>query len=412
MFPNMRLLMGGVVVLLLVFSACLDPLKNPESKEYWFDKGVQLMDEGQYDKAINAFDRVLEIDPTVYTAWHNKGVILSREGSYNESLVCFNKAIELNSHDKTTWFNKGKSLDKLGREEDALEAYDRALDLDSYFYDALYDKGRILLELGRYNEAYEAYEKASKIKPKDKSVLAYKGVVLANLGRYNESIKALNTALEIDPHYDRAWCNKGIILTESGNIPDAINTFNTALEINPKNHCVWNKRMRLLYQLKQVQIVNYKFYENYSIEIPLGWWMFDEDMIERTAIFEESYFVNHFHGGDEEGPTFVSVLAVMKEETQDLHNNAQMYIDSLKDYRKNQSIDVIINNVNKTSIDRNDALIEEHTEILEKNERYGISALINCSLNNTLVFLCQSENKDKFIQYKPTIYYIINSIEC
>jgi len=355
----------------------------------------------------------LEIDPTIYTAWNNKGVIFSKMGRYNNSLSAFDKAIELNPKYKIAWFSKGEQLAEIGKIEGALEAYNTALEIDPDYFDALYDKGKLLLDLDRYDEAFEVYEKASKIRPKDKSIWAYKGVALGGMGRYNESISAFDTALELDYYFDSAWCNKGITLVHSGDISNALDVFNKALEVNPKNACAWNKRLGVVHKLTEYTSLEYRFYENYSINIPVSWWMIEETDEIKEFIKKDSFFSTSFHGGDEDGTAIIVSLSVMKEEPQDLHENAQMYVDAHRDYTKEEGIELIFNEVNKTIIAGNDVLIEEYAHILENNrERYGIIALVHCSSDKLLMLMCNMENHEKFQKYKPTIHYVINSVEC
>lgn len=86
-----------------------------------------LMD---YDRAIKAYDSVIEKDPTNAKAWIGKATALSRLGRYNESLKSYENYIELNKADSSAWRDKAKILKALGRDAEAEVAIARAHDLE------------------------------------------------------------------------------------------------------------------------------------------------------------------------------------------------------------------------------------------------------------------------------------------
>ena len=71
-----------------------------EESRDWFEQGVTLFEKGKYSRAIAAFDRALEINPSMYEAWNNRGLSLIHTEDYPEALISFNKVLSLNpSHE-------------------------------------------------------------------------------------------------------------------------------------------------------------------------------------------------------------------------------------------------------------------------------------------------------------------------
>ncbi|RLI95338.1 MAG: hypothetical protein DRO92_01970 [Candidatus Altiarchaeales archaeon] len=50
----------------------------------------------KFKEELEAYNKALEINPTLDRAWYNKGIALYQLGRYNESIEAFNKAIEIN----------------------------------------------------------------------------------------------------------------------------------------------------------------------------------------------------------------------------------------------------------------------------------------------------------------------------
>lgn len=101
--------------------------KDTSPKDY-YDTGIILYNLGQYERAIEAFDKVLELEPNDFTAYSNKGLCLNNLSKYDEAIKAYNEAIKLNPNNSGAYYNKGLFLAKIGQYNLALEAYNKALE--------------------------------------------------------------------------------------------------------------------------------------------------------------------------------------------------------------------------------------------------------------------------------------------
>ena len=113
------------------------------------------------EKILELLDQSLEKDPTNSTSWMAKAEILAGMDRLDEAVQACDKVIEINS----SWVGyaaetKGYLLEGLGRNEDALQAYDMAIELNPEKGGLWYSKGGVLKTLGRNSEADEAFAKA------------------------------------------------------------------------------------------------------------------------------------------------------------------------------------------------------------------------------------------------------------
>ena len=198
-------------------------------------EGSLLLSKERYENALEAFDKVLGINPKNELALKGKGDALESLDRYDEALEAFNKALEIDPTDAYALSGKGIALVNLNRYEEALEAYNKALEIDPNDSYTLANKGEVLLNIDRFEEALEILNESIKIDPKDHRALANKGLALFNLNRENVALEAFNKALEIDPNCDYTLYYKGITLAFRGKSVEALDTFNRALEINPNN---------------------------------------------------------------------------------------------------------------------------------------------------------------------------------
>ena len=96
----------------------------PEYAIVWNDRAWLLLTLGDYEEAVNDADwgiRLLNRD--LASTLDTKGVALVGLGEYEQALECFDRAIELEPLIAEIWFHKGDALMGLGRDDDAEAAY-------------------------------------------------------------------------------------------------------------------------------------------------------------------------------------------------------------------------------------------------------------------------------------------------
>ena len=86
-------------------------------------KALFLIELGSYETAIDAFNKLIELNPQNASAWYGKGLVLNELGSYETAIDALNKSIELNPQNGHTWYEKSRSLKLLGRAADAKAAF-------------------------------------------------------------------------------------------------------------------------------------------------------------------------------------------------------------------------------------------------------------------------------------------------
>ena len=68
---------------------------DPLNAKSWCIRGNYYNDAfNQYDKALENYNRSLELDPVYGYAWFSKGITLQNMKRYNESKFCFEKAVQ------------------------------------------------------------------------------------------------------------------------------------------------------------------------------------------------------------------------------------------------------------------------------------------------------------------------------
>jgi len=169
---------------------------NPTVDDYW-DQGEILFDNQNYFLAEFFFKKVVELDPTDYSAQYNIGY--AREVSRNY--------------------------------EGALSAYDKALAINPDYQLAKVGKAYVLTAQGKYRDALEQYQSIQEAAPEYSYIHYYLGRSYYYLNEFENALKELNYSAENeDPYYDTYYL-LGRIYYENEEFDKSLQAFKKGLEL-------------------------------------------------------------------------------------------------------------------------------------------------------------------------------------
>jgi len=103
-------------------------LKKPDDVDAWIQLGNLHFDSNNYDEAIIAYNKSLELNPDNADVLTDLGVMYRRSGRPNEAVKSFNRAIKVNSRHEISRLNKGVVLmHDLNDVEGAIKAWEELL---------------------------------------------------------------------------------------------------------------------------------------------------------------------------------------------------------------------------------------------------------------------------------------------
>jgi len=131
------------------------PLAPPqEQADTWFERAAECDDDpARWDEAIQAYRRVVLLDPTYAAAWNNLGLLLHRVGHYAEARTAYEAALKHDPLCCESAYNLGSLDEDEGRPDDAISHYRRALQLSPDYADAHFNLAAVLARAGRPVEA-------------------------------------------------------------------------------------------------------------------------------------------------------------------------------------------------------------------------------------------------------------------
>lgn len=206
---------------------------DEDNPQVWFDRGKELLDEDD-QKALEAFDRTLFLDPHHDRAAINRGNALMNLGRYEEAIAAYDHALELNPNADLAWANRGSVFFDLEDYEQAIASWDKALELNPKDLETWHNKGIVLgVKLNRFEEALSCFDQTLALQPEDVQTWFNRGIVLAALDRWEDALESWSRATDLQPDFQDAWINQGVALQKLGRYAEAIAANQRAINPNP-----------------------------------------------------------------------------------------------------------------------------------------------------------------------------------
>jgi len=136
-----------------------------------------------------------------------KGESFYLNGNYNEALDCFQKALNMDENLLTAWKYQGMIEQQMDHQREALKSLKRALKIEPDNPETIYYLALSLNEIGNYKECQDLAEKLTRLRGDWDDAWCVLGMVQQALGEDEKAIKAYHNALKINPLNEEARDN-------------------------------------------------------------------------------------------------------------------------------------------------------------------------------------------------------------
>ncbi len=174
------------------------------------EKGIELYNHGEFDKAEKAFQEALKTNPSDLAANYYLGLSALFQKRQNEALALFMK---------------------VKQNRDKMEAKARPAAPSEYQIQLAL--ARANLELRHFDEAWKRLESARKENAGGADVYVYRGAYYLEQEKQKEALKELEKAISIDDHNAYAYYYQGLAYFHSGQGLKAVDAFRKFLELAP-----------------------------------------------------------------------------------------------------------------------------------------------------------------------------------
>jgi cytochrome c-type biogenesis protein CcmH/NrfG len=107
--------------------------QNPQNVSAWTDLGNLYFDTNQFEKAIWAYKKSLELKPDNPNVWTDLGVMYRRNGQPEDAVKSFDEAIRIDPKHEVSRFNKGiVLLHDLDKPKEGIRSWEALLKINPF----------------------------------------------------------------------------------------------------------------------------------------------------------------------------------------------------------------------------------------------------------------------------------------
>ncbi|BAK78191.1 TPR repeat-containing protein [Pseudogulbenkiania sp. NH8B] len=224
----------------------------PQSAPAHFMLGIACAMLSDNKRALECFDRAVEVDSSFIDAYINKGVVLKKMAFYDAAVACYDRALVINPRSAESYNNRGSAYLGLGRLHEAVEDFNHAITLNPTYADAYCNMGGALADSDAFAEALSMLDRAIELAPAMAEAHLNRGNALNGLRRFEEAVVSYEQALKLRPNYSEALCNRGHSLVELNRYEDALHSYNQAIKLEKNYASAFNGKAKSLVGLKKI----------------------------------------------------------------------------------------------------------------------------------------------------------------
>ena len=162
-----------------------------------FNSGVAFYDQKEFSKAIQAYQKVIELDPAYVEAYNNLGIIYQEIGNFDKALEVYHKAIDINRRYEKTFNNLGILHFLNERYEESIEAFQKALAINPNNIESHINLGILFKKQGQMDQAIGSYQKALSLNPLHGETHYNMGLLYEHLEKWDLAIHHYQTFIEL-----------------------------------------------------------------------------------------------------------------------------------------------------------------------------------------------------------------------
>jgi len=208
----------------------LDPTYVPA----YYDRGVAHAQQQHYADAIADFSEVIALDAQHAGAYYNRGLVYARQNAFDQALADYDQALALHPEDPLIYNSRGNVHYNTKDYLQAIADYDQAIQHDPTYADAYLNRGLTCAAQEEYQHAIADYNQAIALDPENAIAYNYRGQIYSRLQQYERALEDYTQAVTLDPNYAVAYNNRGLCYVHLDNHTQAIAEYRLAVIANPQ----------------------------------------------------------------------------------------------------------------------------------------------------------------------------------
>lgn len=223
---------------LLVLMVLLFPFSgfaaDPDAAEYQkrFYEGNAFLEKGEFDAAVAAYTKAIELNPKGYDALANRGEAFFQKGDFASAITDLTAALNLHPQE-SIHLRRGDAYLAAKQYDLAVADYTQVITKNPTSGQAFYNRGMAYFRGKNRDAAIADFTKVIELNPASAQAYARRGSAYGAKEVYDAAIADFTKAVELDPKNAETRTYRGISFYNKGKYAEAITDFEKALGIAP-----------------------------------------------------------------------------------------------------------------------------------------------------------------------------------
>lgn len=196
-----------------------------------FNLGLDAYYSGNYNEAVNNYNRALKKDKKNYLIYYNRGIAYFYLQNFKKAIKDYSRSIKLNGNFPDAHINRGLAYMLSKSNGKSMADFTRAIALDTVSYTAYYNRGILYYNLGKYPEAERDLKRSMRIKSDYVNAEIYIGLIRFQQRNYQGAADIFSHCISVDPGMAIAYFNRGLANARLEKKDQACEDFQRAFEL-------------------------------------------------------------------------------------------------------------------------------------------------------------------------------------
>lgn len=252
--------------------------KNPNDPNSYIDLGRSYEKRGQYNDAMTYYTKARDVDPSNRTALVNIASVQAKQGDYAKAIEAYDNILASNPNNEVVHYDKAVALRGLKQYKSAMDELIYALRIDPNYEEAKILLLKIIDEDLVLDESLNTLSMLVDANPQDETVVMVYGNKLYSAKKDFEAIKQYDKVITINPKNADAYINKARLYERNNDIDNAIAAAKAGLSSNPGNTAL-DKVLKDVYAKQKYAQYNeaLKLYEQGNYQEALNIYLSDKN---------------------------------------------------------------------------------------------------------------------------------------
>ncbi len=220
--------------------------RHPNEGRFYTLRAASWWALGKADKALEDFDRAIELGYKEAHAFISRGLFHASMGSYEKAIADYEQALATDPDDIAPLVNRAAVYMMTAEYAKAVKDYTAALEKKPERTTLLHQRAIAYKAAGKLDQAIEDFTNIIKANEKDLTAVMGRGYVHFQMQDHRAAINDFAKAIELNPENAVAFNNRGYNRFQLGEFDKALEDYSRAIELAPNYPLALQNRAWLL----------------------------------------------------------------------------------------------------------------------------------------------------------------------